>query len=91
LDIFGCQQPDNFTGYCSRLITRDLAQARLIVDHKRRVELLNKIDARLARAVPAIPLYQNTFLFPFKAAIRGVVPNGVGSFAWNAEDWWVER
>ena len=89
LEIFGCQQPSNFTGYCSRLITRDLAQAALIVDDKRRVELLNKIDARLATAVPAIPLYQNTFLFPFKSTIRGVVPNGVGSFAWNAENWWL--
>jgi ABC-type transport system substrate-binding protein len=90
-DIFGCQRLNNFTGYCDRLVTRDLSQAVLIVDDQRRVRLLNKLDARLAKAVPAIPLYQNTFLFPFKATIRGVVPNGVGSFAWNAENWWLER
>jgi hypothetical protein len=53
------------------------------------VRLLNRIDARLANAVPAIPLYQNTFLFAFKATIRGMVPNGACSFAWNAEDWWL--
>jgi peptide/nickel transport system substrate-binding protein len=90
-EIFGCQGPDNDTGYCDRLMTRDLAQATLIVDDKRRVKLVNKIDARLAKAVPAIPLYQNTFLFAFRATTRGVVPNGVDFFAWNAEDWWLAR
>jgi peptide/nickel transport system substrate-binding protein len=90
-DIFGCQRPSNLTGYCDRLITRDLTQAGLVLDDGRRVRLLNRIDVRLANAVPAIPLYQNTFLFAFKATIRGVVPNGVGSFAWNAEDWWLDR
>lgn len=90
-DVFGCQRPSNFTGYCSRLVTRDLDQATRILDDKRRVGLLNNIDARLAKAVPAIPLYQVTGLFAFKATIRGVVPNGAGGFTWNAEDWWVER
>jgi peptide/nickel transport system substrate-binding protein len=90
-DIFGCQGLANFTGFCDRLMTRDLAQAMLIVDDKRRVKLVNKIDARLAKAVPAIPLYQNTFLFAFRATIRGVVPNGVDFFGWNAENWWLER
>ena len=91
LDIFGCHQPSNFTGFCDRLVTRDLDQATRILDDKRRVRLLNKIDARLATAVPAIPLYQTTSLVAFGATVRGVVPNGAGRFTWNAEDWWLER
>jgi peptide/nickel transport system substrate-binding protein len=92
-DIFGCQRPGNLTGYCDRLVTRDLTRAGLVLDDGRRVRLLNRIDVRLANAVPAIPLYQNTFLFAFRASIQGFVPNGVdaASFAWNAEDWWLER
>ncbi|HLG08305.1 MAG TPA: ABC transporter substrate-binding protein [Gaiellaceae bacterium] len=90
-DVFGCQQPSNFTGYCDRLVTRDLDQATRILDDQRRVRLLNKVDARLATAVPAIPLYQTTSLFAFNATVRGVVRNGVGRFTWNAEDWWLER
>ena len=90
-DIFRCQGPSNYTGYCDRLVTRDLVQATKILDDSKRVGLLNKIDARLAKAVPAIPLFQNTGLFAFNANVRGVVPNGVGSWAWNAENWWLAQ
>ena len=81
----------NYTGYCDRLVTRDLVEATQILDDSRRVGLLNRIDARLARAVPAIPLFQNTGLFALKGTVRGVVPNGVDSWAWNSEDWWLDR
>ena len=78
-------------GYCDRLMTRDLVQVDRIVDDRRRVGLLNRIDVRLAKAVPSIPLFQHTGLFAFRATVRGVVANGVGSFAWNAENWWLDR
>jgi peptide/nickel transport system substrate-binding protein len=91
VDILGCQRPFNSTGYCDRLITRDLVQATRILDDSRRVGLLNRIDARLANAVPVIPLFQVGGFFAFTAKIRGVVPNGPGSFVWNAEDWWLDR
>ena len=87
--IFGCQQPLNFTGYCDRLVTRDLVNATQTLDLARRVKLLNSVDVRLARAVPAIPLSQITFLFARKTAVRGVVQNGVGSRFWDLENWWL--
>jgi ABC-type transport system substrate-binding protein len=90
-DVFGCQQISNFGGYCDRLVTRDLVQATRILDRNRRVALLNRIDARLARAVPAIPLFQGSGLVAFRTAVRGVVPNGAGWFTWNSEDWWLDR
>ncbi|MGH3137343.1 MAG: ABC transporter family substrate-binding protein [Gaiellaceae bacterium] len=90
-DLFRCGGGSNYTGYCDRLITRDLVQVTKILDESRRVELLNKIDARLAKAVPELPLFQATWPFAFKAAIRGVVRNGAGSFTWNAENWWLDR
>jgi peptide/nickel transport system substrate-binding protein len=90
-DVFGCQRSFNFTGYCDRLVTRDLIQASRILDQKRRVDVLNRIDARLAKAVPAVPLYQVSGLFALKATVRGVVPSGAAYFTWNAENWWLAR
>jgi peptide/nickel transport system substrate-binding protein len=90
-DVFGCQHPANFTGYCDRLVTRDLVQASRILDQKRRVDLLNRIDARLAKAVPAIPLFQGSGLFALKTTVRGVAPSGAAYFTWNAENWWLAR
>lgn len=90
-EFLECGTPQNSSGYCDRLVSRDLDQATRILDDERRVALLNNVDVRLARAVPAIPLYQTKGLFALKASIRGVVPNGVGRFTWNAENWWLER
>ncbi len=86
-DVFGCQAQHNYTGYCDRLVTRDLNQATRILDDDRRVQLLNRIDARLAKAVPAIPLFQTAGLIAFDASIRGVTTEG--SLMWNAENWWL--
>ena len=91
LPNFGCQEQGNDTGYCDRLMTRDLVQVDRIVDDRRRVGLMNRIDVRLAKAVPRIPLFQHTGLFAFKATVRGVVANGAYTWAWNAEDWWLAR
>ncbi len=90
-DVLGCRGDQNLTGYCNRLVTRDLVRATRTIDDRRRARLLNRIDVRLAKAVPLIPLFQNKGLFALKASVRGVVPNGVGSWTWNAEDWWLDR
>jgi peptide/nickel transport system substrate-binding protein len=90
LEVFGCQQVSNFMGYCDRLVTRDLVQATRILDDSLRVGLLNRIDARLAKAAPTIPLFQHSAFFAYSTNVRGIVPNGPGSFAWNAENWWLD-
>lgn len=87
--IFGCGRENNISGWCDRLVTRGLDRAARTLDRRRRVGLLNRIDARLAEAVPSLPLYQGTIPFAFKASVRGVRPNGFDSWAWNVEDWWL--
>ncbi|HUP33174.1 MAG TPA: ABC transporter substrate-binding protein, partial [Gaiellaceae bacterium] len=89
VDVFGCQRPQNYMGYCDRLMTGDLDQATRILRDSRRAGLLNGIDARLAKAVPIIPLYRPSGFWAFKATLRGIVPNEPGSWAWNSEDWWL--
>jgi ABC-type transport system substrate-binding protein len=85
-----CQFGGNFSGYCDRLITRDLNQIWGILDLTRRVQRLNGIDARLARAVPWIPLFQVPYFVALRRSVEGVVINP-GDPTWNAENWWLDR
>jgi peptide/nickel transport system substrate-binding protein len=87
LELFGCQRVFNVTGYCDRLVTRDLSRATRMLDDSRRAELLNEVDARIAGDVPLIPLFQHTGFIAYTETLRGVVPNGPGAFAWNLADW----
>jgi ABC-type transport system substrate-binding protein len=88
--VFGCGDPVNLTGYCQRLVARDLDQARRILDPDQRARVLNRADAQLARDVPVIPLYQP----PLAVYVRSEIQNYVDRFPtapWNAENWWLER
>ena len=52
-------RPQNYTGYCQRLVTADLDQADRILDERRRARVLNRADRGLASDVPTIPLFQS--------------------------------
>jgi peptide/nickel transport system substrate-binding protein len=87
---FRCQGPVNMTGYCQRLVTRELDQANRILDPVQYAGALNRADAQMARDVPVIPLWQEPSLAVFRSTIRGFVPTEP-LVAWNAEDWWLDR
>lgn len=89
-DIFGCGGGLNYTGYCQRLVTRDLDQADRILDAGRRAQVLNRADAQMARDVPVIPLFE----LPAVAGVRSTVHGYSLNFfdpTWNAENWWLDR
>jgi peptide/nickel transport system substrate-binding protein len=88
--VFACGDPVNLTGYCQRLVARDLDQARRILDQHQQARVLNRADAQLARDVPVIPLFQP----PLAVYVRAEIQNYVDRFPaapWNAEDWWLEH
>ena len=89
-DVYGCGAPQNFTGYCQRLVTADLDQADRILDPSQRARVLNRVDRRLALDVPIIPLYQFLVTSAHRAHVRAfaLVPNNL---LWNAENWWLDR
>jgi peptide/nickel transport system substrate-binding protein len=87
---FRCGGLQNYTGYCSRLVTRDLVRLSRI-EPGRRAALQNRIDVKLSKDVPAIPLYENPALLAMKRTVRNVVANPGGDVMWNAEEWWLER
>ncbi len=57
-DLYGCGSVQNYSGYCQRLVSRELDQARRILDSSRQAQVLNRADAsaREGRAGdPALP------------------------------------
>jgi len=91
--IFGCGGPLNHTGYCQRLVTSDLDQAGRILDADQQARVLNRADARMAKDVPVIPLYQQTQSVALRSTVRNfdLSLNTTLTPLWNAEDWWLER
>jgi peptide/nickel transport system substrate-binding protein len=87
---FRCQGPSNATGYCQRLVTRELDAATRILDSGQYARALNRADVQMARDVPVIPLWQEPTLAMFRSTVRGFAPTEP-VVAWNAENWWLER
>jgi peptide/nickel transport system substrate-binding protein len=91
VDLYGCGGRENYSGYCQRLVTRDLDQATRIVDRARLAHVLNRVDAQLANDVPVIPLVERPVVAAFRSAVKGV---SLETRAWNpfqgAENWWLD-
>jgi peptide/nickel transport system substrate-binding protein len=90
VDLYGCGGSQNYSGYCQRLVTRDLDQATRILDGARLAQVLNRADAQLAKDVPVIPLVERGLLAAFTTSVRNV---NLNTRAWNpfanAENWWL--
>jgi peptide/nickel transport system substrate-binding protein len=85
-----CGDEFNWGGYCSRLVTRDAAQASRILDPALRARVLNAADAKLARAVPLLPLRQVVNRVVIRRSVRGIHLGGSPfEFTQNSEDWWL--
>jgi ABC-type transport system substrate-binding protein len=85
-----CGDSENFAGYCSRLVTRDAKQVDVIVDPQQRARILHAVDAKLARAVPVLPVVQPVMRAAIRTTVRGVVPGGTQfNFTQNSENWWL--
>ena len=84
---FGCGGSQNYTGYCQRLVTKDLDQADRILDASQQARVMNRADAQMARDMPALPLFQ----VPIPTAVRNTVKNFVQALnpLTNSENWWL--
>jgi peptide/nickel transport system substrate-binding protein len=89
-DLYACG-PGNVAGYCQRLVTADLDQARRILDPFQQARVLNRADARLARDVPVIPLYELPFVAALHSTVRGFALSAVPTELLDPENWWLER
>jgi peptide/nickel transport system substrate-binding protein len=91
VDLYGCGRVQNFSGYCQRLVTRDLDQARRILDPARQARVLNRADAQMAKDVPVIPLFENPTVVAHRTSVRNVrITPQLDPFV-GVEEWWLER
>jgi peptide/nickel transport system substrate-binding protein len=89
--ILRCGGTQNFTGYCQRLVTRDLDEAGRVLDADQRARVLNRVDARVASDVPLLPLYHLPLIGGASPKLRGYAPSGPLNPFVSAEDWWLAR
>lgn len=89
--ILGCGREQNYTGYCQRLVTRDLDQADRILNAGRQARVLNRADRQLAKDVPVIPLFQPPIWAALAPEVRGFAPAPPHNGLVNAENWWLDR
>ena len=91
--ILRCGGTQNFTGYCQRLVTRDLDEVGRVLDVDQRARVLNRIDARVALDVPLLPLYHLPLIGAASASLRGyaLAPSGPLDPFVGAENWWLAR
>jgi peptide/nickel transport system substrate-binding protein len=89
-DIFGCRGVQNLTGYCQVSVSRDLHRADRIFDAVRQAQLLNRIDARIAKDVPYLPLFQLAIWAGLASDVRGFALHGHDVLQ-GAENWRGER
>ena len=84
-----CGHEQNWSGYCSRLVTRD-AEQNLIGSLEARARVLNHLDAKLAAAVPALPVVQNVLRLSYRSNVRGLrFGGGLFGLQEDSEDWWL--
>lgn len=86
--VFRCGGSDNFTGHCSRLVTRELVNSDLVVDEDGQARALNRADRMLAEQVPVLPLYQVPFFVALRSTLRNFALHSTEP-TWNAEAWWL--
>jgi peptide/nickel transport system substrate-binding protein len=89
-ELFGCGGVNNYSGYCQRIATRDLDQARRILDAAQQERVLNRADRQLASDVPVIPLFDLPLAIVTRANIRGVGASSPTELFAGVEKWWLD-
>jgi ABC-type transport system substrate-binding protein len=86
------RQPQGAVAYCNARVSSLLAAAFRHVRLDRRVRLLNRADALVARDVPLLPLYVMRGYALYNAKIRNIRWNPDTDYLVfsNAQDWWIE-
>ena len=89
--ILRCGGNQNWTGYCQRLVTRDIDEAGRVLDAEQYMRVLRRLDARVALDVPLIPLYYRPFVGAARSIVRGYASRGTSNPLIGSENWWLAR
>lgn len=89
LSVYSCRGADNYTGYCSRSVSRALAEASRILDPAAQARILNAADRMIAVDAPVVPLYQASPSAVVRTSVKAFVRLPYNPFA-DAENWWLD-
>jgi peptide/nickel transport system substrate-binding protein len=88
--VYSCGGVDNYTGYCSRSVSRALAQASRTLDAALQARIMNGADRMIAADVPVIPLLQINPATVVRTSVKGFVTLPYNPYS-DAENWWLDR
>jgi peptide/nickel transport system substrate-binding protein len=88
--IYACNSPDNYTGYCSRSVSRALDHASRMLDPAAQARILNAADRWIAGDAPVLPLYQGSPSAVVRTSVKAFVRLPYNPFA-DAENWWLDH
>jgi peptide/nickel transport system substrate-binding protein len=88
--VYSCGGADNYTGYCSRSVSRALARASRTLDPVVQARILNAADRMIATDVPVVPLLQLNPSNVVRTSVKGFVKLPYNPYS-DAENWWLDR
>jgi peptide/nickel transport system substrate-binding protein len=90
--IYGCGKPQNYMSYCSRAVTKYMAQGDILLNDKARTAVYNKADKLLAQAIVSLPLYQKPTYLVYQTKVHNFIDNpSTAGPGWNAQNWWISH
>ena len=88
--LYSCGGVNNWTGYCSRSVSRAFAHASRTLDPAAQARILNAADRMIATDLPVIPLLQASPANVVRTSVKGFVKLPSNPYS-DAENWWLDR
>ena len=84
--LLRCDGPSNYMRWCDHDVDGWEREALAITDHAARRKLYARIEARVARDVPLLFLFDPSYLYAYDRRLHGFAPNPF-SPTWNSAAW----
>jgi peptide/nickel transport system substrate-binding protein len=84
--LLTCDGPANVMRWCDRQVDALESRALVAPTQTERAALYSAIERRVAAAVPIVYLFDPSYIYAYRTALRGFAPNAFNP-TWNAADW----
>ncbi len=84
--LLTCDGPANVMRWCDPQVDALERRALVATSQSERKSLYSAIEHRVAAAVPIVYLFDPSYIYAYRTALRGFAPNAFNP-TWNAADW----
>jgi peptide/nickel transport system substrate-binding protein len=84
--LLACDGPANVMRWCDPQVDALERRALTALTQAERKTLYSAIEQRVAAAVPIVYLFDPSYIYAYRTALRGFAPNAFNP-TWNAADW----